>query len=166
MANAFSAKFPNTFSELSPLFLKLQRVQSTRVLTAAGLTIGSSSKPKVKIANTVYAYVEGVLVKKTTAEITLTTAANVANAKFNVLVLTIDSAGTVAVQAGTEASTIGGVVFPTVAEGKAIIGFVIINPSGTGGFVGGTTDLDDATVVPNAVYIDTPNGFLPGLETL
>jgi len=37
-----------------------------------------------------------------------------------------------------------------------MIGFAIINPTGTGNFVGGTTPLDDATVVPNAVYIDTP----------
>lgn len=31
---------------------------------------------------------------------------------------------------------------------------MIINPTGTGDFVGGTTALDDATVVPNAVYLN------------
>ncbi len=164
MSNAFSIKFPNSLDELEALFLKLQRTASAVVLNSAGLTIGSSNKPKVKIANTTYAYVEGVLVKKTTAEIVIS--GTITNAKFNVYVLSIDSAGTVTAQMGTEASTIGGVIFPTVTEGKAIIGFVIVNPTGTGNFVGGTTDLDDATVVPNAVYVNTPFPFLPGLETL
>jgi hypothetical protein len=67
---------------------------------------------------------------------------------------------------GTEAATLGGVVFPTIADGSAVIGFVIVNPTGTGNFVGGTTELDDATVEPNAVYVNTPYPFLPGMETL
>jgi hypothetical protein len=67
---------------------------------------------------------------------------------------------------GTEATLIGGVVWPTIPDGSVVLGFVILNPTGTGGFVGGTTDLDDATVVPNAVYIDTPATFLPGMEAI
>jgi hypothetical protein len=47
-----------------------------------------------------------------------------------------------------------------------MIGFVIVNPTGTGDFVGGTTDLDDATVAPNAVYVNTPFPILPGLQAL
>jgi hypothetical protein len=165
MARTKSIKFPNSLTEFSDLFDKLQRPLSTVVLNSAGLAIGTS-KPKVLIANTVYAYIEGVLVKKTTAEIVLTTANNVANAKFNVIVLTLNAAGTVTPRSGTEASTIGGVVFPTVPTAEAVVGFVIINPTGTGGFVGGTTDLDDATVVPNAVYVNTPMAFLPGMEAI
>lgn len=152
-------------SEFEALLDKLQRPVSAFVLNSAALAIGTA-KAKVLIANTTYAYVEGVLAKKTTAEITLTTANNVANAKFNVIVLTMNSSGTVATQMGTEASTLAGVVFPTIATGIAVIGFVIVNPSGTGGFVGGTTELDDATVVPNAVYINTPYPFLPGMEAI
>lgn len=164
MSRTRSIKFPNTTGELEALFDKLQRPLSSLVLNTAGLTIGSSSKPKLKIANTIYAYVEGVLVKKTTAEIVIS--GTITNAKFNVYVLSIDSAGTVTAQMGTEASTIGGVVFPTIASGSAVIGFAIVNPTGTGPFVGGTTDLDDATVVPNAVYVNTPYPFLPGMETV
>lgn len=134
------------------------------MVNSAGLTIGSSSKPKVKIANTTYAYVEGVVAKKTTAEIVLS--GTITNAKFNVFVLSMDSSAAVTAQAGTQATTLAGVVFPTIASGNAVIGFVIVNPTGTGDFVGGTTDLDDATVVPNAVYVNTPYPFLPGLETL
>ncbi len=164
MSRTRSIKFPNTTTEFENLFDKIQRALSAVVVNTAGLAIGSSSKPKVKIVNTTYAYVEGVLVKKTTAEIVLS--GTITNAKFNVYVLSIDSAGNVTAQMGTEASTIGGVVFPTVASGNAVIGFVIVNPTGTGSFVGGTTDLDDATVVPNAVYVNTPYPFLPGMETL
>jgi len=133
-------------------------------LNSAGLAIGSSSKPKVKIVNTTYAYVESVLAKKTTAEIVIS--GTVTNAKFNVYVLSMDSSANVTAQMGTEAATLGGVVFPTVASGNAVIGFVIVNPTGTGNFVGGTTDLDDATVVPNAVYVNTPFAFLPGMEAI
>lgn len=164
MSRTRSIKFPNSSTELENLFDKLQRPLSSMVLNSAGLTIGSSSKPKVKIANTTYAYVEGVLVKKTTAEIVIS--GTVTNAKFNVYVLSIDSAGTVTAQMGTEGATIGAVVFPTVASGSAVIGFVIVNPTGTGNFVGGTTDLDDATVVPNAVYVNTNFAFLPGMESI
>lgn len=164
MARTKSINFPNTRDEMEGLFDKLQRPASSIVLNSAGLAIGSSSKKKVKIANTTYAYVEGSLVSKTTAEIDIT--GTVTNAKYNVFVLSINSAGTVTAQMGTEAATLGGVVFPTIADGSAVIGFVIVHPSGTGNFVGGTTDLDDGTVVPNAVYINTSFPFLPGMETL
>lgn len=145
---------------------KLQTAAVDLVLNSAGLTIGSSSKPKVKIANTTYFLIDGVLYSKTTAEVTLTTANNVANAKYNVLVLSIDSAGTVTVTNGTEAATLAAVVFPTIPSSQVVLGFVIVHPSGTGGFVGGTTDLDDATVVPNAVYVQTPFPFNPNALAL
>jgi hypothetical protein len=164
MARTKFIYFPNSLSELSNLFDKLQRAVTSQVLNSAGLTIGSSSKPKLKIANTTYALIEGALASKTTAEIVL--AGTVTNAKFNVFVLSMNAAGTVAAQMGTEAATLAGVVFPTIADGSAMIGFAIVNPTGTGSFVGGTTDLDDATVVPNAVYINTPFPILPGLQTL
>lgn len=166
MARKKSINFPNSEGELSPLFDKLQRSVSSRLFNAGGLAIGSGSKKKPLIANTVYAYFEGVLAVKTTAEITLTTANNVAHGKFNVLFLSMDSAGTVTPINGTEATLIGGVIFPIIPDGSVVLGFIIINPTGTGGFVGGSTDLDDATVVPNAVYIDTPSFFLPGMETI
>ena len=164
MSRTRSINFPNTRDELEALFDKLQRAVSAVVLNSAGLVIGSSSKAKVKIANTTYAYVEGVLAKKTTAEITLS--GTVTNAAFNVYVLSINSAGTVTATMGTEGSTLAGVTFPTLPDGEAMVGFVIVNPTGTGDFVGGTTELDDATVVPNAVYVNTPYPFLPSMETL
>lgn len=158
-----SIQFPNTLEEMEPLFEKLQRALSSQVLNSAGLAIGTA-KAKVLIANTIRAYVEGSLVAKTTAEITLS--GTITADLFNVYVLSINAAGTVTAQMGTEAATLGGVRFPAIPSGSAVIGFVIVNPTGTGNFVGGTTELDDATVVPNAVYVNTPYPFLPGLETL
>lgn len=164
MARTKSIKWPNSFTELEALFDKLQRPLSSTLLNTGGLAIGSVSKAKVKIVNTIYAYVEGVLRSKTTAEITVS--GTVTNAKFNVYVLSMDSAGTVTLQMGTEAATLAGVIFPTVVSGNAVIGFVIVNPTGTGNFVGGTTEFDDATVVPGAVYVNTPYPFLPGMEAI
>lgn len=143
---------------------KLQAAAVDAVLNSAGLAIGSSSKKAVKIANTTYALVDGALVKKTTAEIALS--GTVTADAFNVFVLVIDGAGTVSALMGTEAATLGGVEFPTIPDDSAVIGFVIVNPTGTGDFVGGTTDLDDATVVPNAVYVNTAYPFNPNVLTL
>ena len=136
---------------------KLQGAVVDQVLNSAGLTFGSSSKPKAKIANTIYALIDGVLVKKTTAEIVLS--GTVLNAKFNVYVLSMTADGTVTATMGTAGATIGAVVFPAVPASSVVIGFVIVNPTGTGNFVGGTTDLDDATVAPNAVYVNTVGTF-------
>ena len=53
------------------------------------------------------------------------------------------------------------VKWPPLPAGKALVGFVVINPTGTGNFVGGTTALDDATVVPNAAYVSCGGAFDP-----
>ena len=146
-------------NDLRTALQKFQVTLGNVCLNSAGLAIGTGSKKKVKIANTTYTLHDGVLAAKTTAEVTLTTANNVANAKFAVIVLSIDSSGTVTPTNSADAASLGAVVFPAVPSGNTVIGFVIINPTGTGGFVGGTTDLDDATVVPNAVYVNTPFPF-------
>lgn len=83
----------------------------------------------------------------------------VTNAKHNVFVFTVDSAGTTYVKMGTEAATAADVKWPTLNQERAIIGYIKVNPTGTGNFVGGTTALDDATVVPNVAYV-SPIGML------
>jgi len=105
-----------------------------------------------------------VLVTKTSAEVALS--GTVAADKFNVYVLSMTANGTVTATMGTEGATIGAIVFPTIPASSVVLGFVIVNPTGTGDFVGGTTELDDGTVVPNAVYINTPYPFNPNAETL
>ena len=145
---------------------KIQTYLADGIFNSGALAIGSGSKKKILIASTVYAIKSGVIFAKTTAEITLTTAANVANAKFNILVVSMTSAGVVTVSVGTEGASLAAVVIPTVPTANVVLGFVIINPTGTGGFVGGTTDLDDATVVPGAVYVNTVYPFNPNAASL
>jgi len=144
----------------------LQTIQSAlidRNFSSGGLTIGSSSKKALKLANTVYTFSNGVLKKTTTAEYAVS--GTVTNAKFNVFV--VYTTGSTPVTAmGTEGATLADVVFPTLPANAAVIGFAIVNPTGTGNFVGATTDFDDATVVPNAVYIDTVGVFNPNMLTL
>lgn len=76
----------------------------------------------------------------------------VANGTHNVFAFFQKYDGTRRTAMGTAASTRAGVVWPQAQDGEALIGGVYVNPTGTGDFTGGTTALDDATVVPNAVY--------------
>lgn len=69
-----------------------------------------------------------------------------------------DAAGELTLTFGTSGATLAAFVPAPVPAGHTLVGFIIVNPTGTGNFVGGTTDLDDATVVPNAVYIDVVGG--------
>jgi hypothetical protein len=123
------------------------------LLSSGGLAIGSTSKKAVKTANTVVALVGGSLVTKTTAETALV--GTVAADKFNAYGLFLSAAGALSTELGTAGDTLAEVVLPQANSARALVGYVIVNPTGTGDFVGGTTDLDDATVVPNAVYVNT-----------
>jgi len=165
MARTKSFKFPNTSQELEDPFDKLQRAVTNYVLNTGALAIKAGSSALAKTVNTVYFLIDGSLFSKGAADMAALSGTVTAD-KFNVFVFTVDSAGTLSSHMGTEGSTLGGVVFPEIPEGEAVIGFVIVNPTGTGDFVGGTTELDDATVVPNAVYINTPFPFLPELSDL
>ena len=66
---------------------------------------------------------------------------------------------------GTAGATLGAVVFPTTADGEALA-VRHRNPTGTGNFVGGTSALDDATVVPNAVYVNSDSPMAALLSNL
>lgn len=151
--------------DLRTIIDTFQRVLSNFVLSSGGLAIKASSSALAKTANAVKYMIDGALYSLAAGDMAAL-AGTVTNAKFNVFVFTVDASGTVATQMGTEGATLGAVVWPTIADTKAVIGFVIINPTGTGNFVGGTTALDDTTVVPNAVYVNTPYPFLPSITSL
>jgi len=166
MPKTITTSFTLSDKALRDALTVIQGYVTDGIFNSAGLAIGSGSKKKILIANTVYGYIDGVFITKTTAELTLTTAHNVANAAYNVLIVSMNSAGTVTVTAGTAGATLAAVVAVKPPTGDVVLGFVIIHPSGTGGFVGGTTDLDDATVVPNAVYVNTVFPFNPAALAL
>jgi heptaprenylglyceryl phosphate synthase len=165
MARTKSINFPNMQSELSPLFDKLQRATVQSLLNSGALAIKAASNVLAKTVNTIYFMIDGQVFSKAAADMAAL-AGTVTNAKFNVFVFGVNSAGTLTTTMGTEAATLGAVTFPALADGVVPIGFVIINPTGTGNFVGGTTALDDATVVPNAVYINTVGEFFPQYATI
>ena len=147
---------------LYPLFDR----ESSTPLTSAGLVIHGAASTLAKTgAADFYALANGVLVKIAAGTDMPALVGTVTNAKFNVFCFFIDSGSTVTVAMGTEGAALKNIVFPQLPEGKAMIGFVIINPTGTGNFVGGTTHLDDATVVPNAVYVSPTGGFDPAAVT-
>lgn len=151
-----------TQANLRRLFEPLFDSQSTLPLSSAGLVIHGAASTLAKTGSAVfYAIANGVLQKVAAATDMPALAGTVTNATFNVFCFFIDSAGTVTSAMGTGGATLASVVFPQKPRKKALVGFIIINPTGTGDFVGGTTALDDATVVPNAAYVSPVCGFDP-----
>lgn len=129
--------------------------------SSAGLVI-SSTTTKVKTgASDWYGIAAGKLQKVTAGTDMPALVGTVTNGKFNAFVFFIDKAGTVYSQMMNEGATLNAVTFKSGDDDMAVLGFVIINPTGTGNFVGGTTPLGDGTVVPNAVYINTLSAFEP-----
>lgn len=151
----------NLFLVMEGLYNRLR----SQCLTSAGLVIKTSSSALAKAGSVVYAAANGVLIKKAANTDMAALSGTVTNAAFNVFVFTVDSAGTLYAQMGTEGSSLAAVRWPTIDQKRAIIGFVIINPTGTGDFIGGTTALDDATVAPNAAYVNTQGAFDPTADT-
>ena len=134
----------------------------TLCLAAPAMVIKAGCSTLAKTGTTITHY----MVKGHSGQIAASTdlpafSGTVTNAKFNVFVYTVNSAGTKALTMGTEAATESAVKWPNINPEHAILGFIKINPTGTGNFVGGTTALDDATVVPNAQYIPTVGMSFP-----
>lgn len=146
----------NVYLVLEKVYKRLGNV----ALQHANLTLGTI-KQKLKSQADYYALIGGVMVKKSATDnlITLTTASNCSNAKFNVTVFTINSSGTITNRAGTEGATLAAITWPTLPADEPIFGILLVNPTGTGGFVGGTTALDDGTVQPGAVYLNPLSAF-------
>jgi hypothetical protein len=165
MARTKSIAFPNSEGEISGLFDKLQRNLVNKILQKGTLAIHGASSPLVKTTATLYAMVDGVVVKLAAADLTALVG-TVVNATFNVFVFTVNASGTVKVYMGTAGATLAAMVFPTTLDGEVPFGFVLVNPTGTGNFVGGTTNLDDGTVVPNAVYFDSDLALAAQFTTL
>lgn len=131
-------------------------------LTTAGLAIKTGGSAIVKTgAAACHVLANGILRSVAASTDMPALAGTVANATFNCFAFFIDQAGTVTSQMGIAGATLATMRLPPLPQNKALLGFVIVNPTGTGGFVGGTTPLDDATVVPNAVYINAMSGFDP-----
>lgn len=139
---------------------------SSQLTTSGALAITGVASSTAKIVNAITAVCAGRSVTKAAATNMPALAGTVPNAQFNVFSFFIDNAGVLSTLAGTPATSLVGVIHPQRPQFKAQIGYVIVNPTGTGAFVGGTTALDDATVVPNAVYVNTVGAFDPTVLVL
>lgn len=160
-----SIQFPNTRGELSGLFDKLQRAIMNQSLVAGSFGIVAASKEDAENTAAITYMIDGQLYSLD-ADTAFALEGTVTADAFNVYVLTVDESGTPASIMGTEGASLDLVTLPDVPEGEVVVGLVIVNPTGTGNFVGGTTELDDATVVPNAVFVDIVGALLPELREL
>lgn len=128
-------------------------------LTSAGLVITTGGSTTVKNGSAWYGFADAKLVTKAANTNMAAFSGTVVNGTFNVFAHFSDAAGTLSTVMGTAGSTLSAVVVPEKPIGSALIGYTIINPTGTGNFVGGTTAIDNATVVPNAVFINAIGAF-------
>lgn len=139
---------------------------SSQALSSAGLVIKAGGSVLAKTGGSASYYLaDGKLVKIASATDMPALSGTVTNTKFNVFAFFVDSGGTTTSAMGVEGATLAAVKFPPIPEKKALIGFIVINPTGTGNFVGNTTALDDATVAPNAAYV-SPTGPVDPTLTL
>src|SRR5450755_3827828 len=101
MTRLKSINFPNTESEMSALFDKLQRSTTSELLVSGALAIHGASSPVPKTAATIYFMIDGQVYSKAAAD-TSVLAGTVTNAKFNVFIISINAAGTFKSYMGTE----------------------------------------------------------------
>jgi hypothetical protein len=147
---------------LRRLFTPLFDRQTSLMLSTAGLVIKAGGSTLAKSgASAAYALANGVLVQIAASTDMAALSGTVTNGTYNVFCFFVDSAGALTSALGTAGASRAAVKFPQLPLGKALIGFVEIHPTGTGDFVGGTTALDDATVVPNAAFVSALSGFDP-----
>jgi hypothetical protein len=158
------AAFPGTLLQIAArrVVQALWDRQTSRPITSAGLVIKAGGSALAKTGSSAtYLLANGIMQKISGSTDMPALVGTVTNATFNMYCFFIDSAGNVTSQIGIAGTTLAKMKFPQMPQKKALIGFVIINPTGTGDFVGGTTALDDATVVPNAAFISPTAGFDP-----
>jgi hypothetical protein len=137
------------------------RLNSVSLTNATLVIKGGSTDVLAATSEVWYGLVDSKLVTLADNTDMAALSGTVAADTFNVFVFYVDSAGTLTSAMGTAATTLAGVKFPEKPTSKTVIGFVIINPTGTGDFVGGTTEIDDGTVVPNAVFVNALGPFDP-----
>lgn len=159
LAKAASVRERNALSQaLSPVYDQM----SSQTLTSAGIVIFGAGATTAKTgAAATIALIKGRLMSVAGSTTLSALVGTVSNARFNVFAFFLTAAGTVVTLMGVEATTLQGVIFPAIPPQTATLGFAIVNPTGTGPFIGGATTLDSATVIPNAQFISTIGAFDP-----
>lgn len=135
---------------LSPTLDAIGNTASSQMLSSAALTT-NTAVAKTGISDT-YGIIDKTLVKIAASTNMPALVGTVTNATFGGWAFYSDASGNLTSSLLTQGATLGAVGFPSTPLKQALIGFVIINPTGAGNFIGGTTSLTDGTVVPNAVF--------------
>lgn len=132
---------------------------SCQPLASAGLVIKAGTSALAKTGATAYhGTVQGKLVTiAASTDMPALTGLVITANSYNVACFFIDTASTVTMLYGTEATTRAAVKFPEFPEGKTLVGFLIITHSAT--FTGGTTALDTATTQ----YVSPVGAFDPNI---
>lgn len=130
----------------------LKHNSATRALASAGLAIGTSSKAKILIANTVIYLIAGVYYTKTTAEVAFTaTAMDIAYSESAVqeavYLMSLAANGTATITKGVIASGAGNAVIPATPASNVAIGYVRV------AVAVGTTPFDASTDLLDAGHL-------------
>lgn len=130
---------------LTPILRALADRYSSQMHTSAGLTFTALATVDRTGAAISYGTANGVPFQIAATTNMAALSGTILNGMFNVYVHYIDASGTLTTAMGLGATTWANVKFPPTPEGKAIIGYVRVNPT-AGDFIGGTTALDAAGV--------------------
>ena len=159
MKNTIANELASVTPGMSQAFLKrvmfaIGDRMSSQTLISAGLQ-DDAGTTDVETSATCY-YIANGVIRIIASGVTMPTLVGTVLAdQFNVFAFYANSAGVVTVKMGTEGASLATVVFPIPVVKAAMLGFVVINPTGTGNFIGGTDDIDDATIVPTSAYVNT-----------
>ena len=129
---------------------------SRQCLTSAGLAVGTTTT-KFKLGNATYAVVGGTTVLVASADGPALTGYNLTSGQAGGFVVTVDSAGTIYALGITAAASIGGIVYPAVPVGQAVVGLALINTTNAATFTGGTTLMNAS----NVTYVNVIGPFYP-----
>ena len=144
---------------LLPILKAIGDRMSSQATSTAGLVISSTTTKAKTGAAAFQGVANGVPVTIAAATDMPALTGTITAGSYNVYCFFIDSASTVTVAQGTEATTLAGVKFPEFPEGKALVGYLIITYAST--FTGGTTALSTATTV----YVSPVGAFDPNILT-
>ena len=129
-----------------------------------GLVEGTVSKKVPKTSANVYAFVGTTMVLIATGTAMTALAGTVAINKFALWAFYTTSTGTISTSTKTAdavSAAAAYALFPTTPTGKALLGWIIVTNNATGGFVGGTDDLDKSgnTVIYGTGYGHAVSGL-------
>jgi len=156
-------KLGDVMESMITMMNSIRSAMQNGIFFAPGLAIGSSSKAKVKITNTVLFTLVGVLKQINTQEVAFTAtthdiAADAENVKEACYKLSVDDAGTVTITKGTTATGAGNASVPATPAGEQSLGYVrIAVDAGATPFDATTDNLDAAHLT--VTYVDEPLSF-------